>query len=71
MGVIYMQLPETIMNLIAGEQYITDDIGMSDSSVLIFSDKVLKIQKDNKESHNEYSIMKWLKGKLTVPEVRL
>lgn len=57
MGVIYMQLPETIMNLIAGEQYITDDIGMSDSSVLIFSDKVLKIQKDNKESHNEYSIM--------------
>lgn len=69
MGVIYMQLPETIMNLIAGEQYITDDIGMSDSSVLIFFDKVLKIQKDNKESHNEYSIMKWLKGKLTVPEV--
>lgn len=39
-----MQLPETIMNLIADEQYITDDIGMSDSSVLIFSDKVLKIQ---------------------------
>lgn len=52
-----MQLPETITNLIAGEQYITDDIGMSDSSVLIFSDKVLKIQKDNKESQNEYSIM--------------
>ncbi len=69
MGVIYMQLPETIMNLIAGEQYITDDIGMSDSSVLIFSDKVLKIQKDNKESQNEYSIMKWLKDKLTIPEV--
>lgn len=64
-----MQLPETITNLIADEQYITDDIGMSDSSVLIFSDKVLKIQKDNKESQNEYSIMKWLKGKLTVPEV--
>lgn len=57
MNVIYMQLPETIMNLIAGEQYITDDIGMSDSSVLIFSDKVLKIQKDNKESQNEYIIM--------------
>lgn len=52
-----MQLPETITNLIADEQYITDDIGMSDSSVLIFSDKVLKIQKDNKESQNEYSIM--------------
>lgn len=57
MDVIYVQLPETITNLIAGEQYITDDIGMSDSSVLIFSDKVLKIQKDNKESQNEYSIM--------------
>ena len=52
-----MQLPETITNLIADEQYITDDIGMSDSSVLIFSDKVLKIQKDNKESQNEYIIM--------------
>lgn len=66
---IYMQLPEKIIKLIADEQYTTDDIGMSESSVFIFHDKVLKIQDNNKESQNEYNILMWLQSKLPVPKV--
>lgn len=46
-----------------------DTIGMSESSVLIFEDKVCKIENFCEESDREYQIMQWLKGKLPVPEV--
>ena len=39
-----MQLPEKIAKLISNEIYTTDKIGMSESSVLLFENKVLKIQ---------------------------
>ena len=64
-----MQLPEKIAKLISNEIYTTDKIGMSESSVLLFENKVLKIQEYNKESENEYHIMKWLQEKLPVPKV--
>lgn len=64
-----MQFPAKIAALISGELYRTDDIGMSDASVLLFGDKVLKIQKNDEESLNEYRMLTWLNGKLPVPEV--
>lgn len=64
-----MQLPEKIHNLILEEDYQTDSIGMSDSSVLLFHDKVLKIQPCSEESENEYRMMLWLRGKLPIPQV--
>ena len=64
-----MQLPENIRQIIAGETYKTDEIGMSGSSVLVFADKVLKIQECSRESENERRMMKWLQGKLPVPQV--
>lgn len=64
-----MQFPEKIAALLSGEEYRTDDIGMSNASVLLFSDKVLKIQNDDEEAQNEYRMMTWLRGKLAVPEV--
>lgn len=64
-----MQLPEKIHNLILEEDYQTDSIGMSDSSVLLFHDKVLKIQPCSEESENEYRMMLWLRGKLSIPQV--
>ena len=42
---------------------------MSDSSVMIFRDKVLKIQKLNKEAENEYGMLLYLQGMLPVPQV--
>lgn len=64
-----MNLPEKIDKLIGNEGYLKDDIGMSESSVLIFENKVLKVQKHSEESEKEYRIMTWLYGKLPVPRV--
>lgn len=60
-------LPEKIRSLIAGESYETDDIGMSGSSVLIFQNKILKVQEHNEEAKNEYRMMQYLHGRLPVP----
>lgn len=63
-----LQIPSKIVSLISDRTYRTDDIGMSDASVLLFQDMVLKIQKDDEEAENEYRMMTWLRGKLPVPE---
>lgn len=62
-------LPDKIKNLIAEEAYSIDDMGMSHSTVLLFSDKILKIQEISEEAENEYRAMEWLQGKLPVPKV--
>jgi len=64
-----MQIPTNIRKIIESASYAVDNIGMSDSSVYLFSDKVLKAQCANEESENEYMMMKWLKGKLPIPDV--
>ena len=64
-----MVFPEKICKLVAGENYKTDNIGMSGSSVLIYENKVLKIQEYNEESENEYNMLQYLYGKLPVPKV--
>ncbi len=46
-----------------------DSIGMSGSSVLLFEDKVCKIEASGEVSEREYHILQWLKGRLPVPEV--
>lgn len=66
---ISMQFPEKIVRLISDDSYQSDSIGMSDSSVFIFHNKILKVQNCSKESENEYCMMSWLKGKLQIPEV--
>ncbi len=62
-------LPEKIYKLIADEAYKADNIGMSGSSVLVFEDKVLKVQEYGKAGENEYRMMRWLQNKLPVPQV--
>lgn len=64
-----MFLPESIKKLVADESYDTDEIGMSASSVLIYEDKVLKVQEINEEFENEHRMMLYLQGKLPVPRV--
>lgn len=63
------QLPESIRKYLPDESYETDHIGMSDSSVLLFRDKILKVQPNTKEAENEYRMMQWLSGRLPVPKV--
>lgn len=64
-----MNIPLSIQKLILDESHDMDQVGMSNSSVLIFSDKVLKIQEEGEESEQEYEMMKWLKGKIPVPDI--
>lgn len=63
------QLPEKIRKCLSDETYETDCIGMSDSSVLLFWDKILKVQKNTREAETEYLMMQWLNGRLPVPKV--
>ncbi len=62
-------LPESIARLIGGEEYTLDGIGLSGSSVLLFSDKVLKIQPLCPGARQSASILGWLQGKLPVPRL--
>ncbi len=63
------QFPPEIQAALKGEAYQLDDIGMSKSSVCLFRDKVLKIQECGGEAENEYQMMRWLQGKVVVPEI--
>jgi len=60
--------PKDIENIIGGKPYSVDETGMSDSSVLIFDDSVLKIREDSEFIRNEHIMMKWLENKVSVPE---
>lgn len=64
-----MILPDKIRTAIGNRTYKIDDIGMSDSQIMIFDDMVLKIQQESGEAKNERVIMSWLDGKLPVPQV--
>ncbi len=64
-----MMLPQTIQSLLQGADYQLDQVGMSRSQVLLFPDKVLKIQETSEEARREYRLLSWLDGKLPVPRV--
>lgn len=64
-----LNLPDSIKRLIHDEAYAIDEVGMSDSTVVLFQDKVLKIQPTGEEAENEYHVMTWLQDKLPVPKI--
>lgn len=64
-----MRFPEDVLRLLPEAAWQTDAVGMSRSSVLLFEDRVLKIDRDWEESRREFRLMEWLQGRLPVPEV--
>ena len=64
-----MYLPDHIRRHLPEGQYVIDDVGRSQAQVLMFDDRVLKIEKDCNSSANEANMMRWLQGKLPVPEI--
>ena len=64
-----MYIPKEIMHIIKDQSYTIDLIGMSDSSILLFEDYVLKIQPYTPEAMNELVMMNWLEGKINVPKI--
>lgn len=64
-----MNLPKKIKEYIYNKSYIQDSVGMSSAGVFLFDDMVLKIQEYGYESKNEATMLKWLNGKLPVPNI--
>lgn len=62
-------LPKSIFDIVKSKSYRIDSIGESQSTVVIFSDLVLKIEKTGPQADREYAVMQWLHGRLPVPEV--
>lgn len=66
---ILKELPNRILNYIENEDLEFDNIGCSDSQVIMFKDKVLKIEKSREESDVEHKMVKWLQNRLPVPTI--
>lgn len=64
-----MNLPKRIKTMIGDRSYTLDEIGMSDSQVLLFNDMVLKIQPEGVEASTELEMMHWMRNRLPVPEI--
>lgn len=62
-------IPETIINYVDGLPYEIDDVGKSNSIVLIYEDYVLKITKLSFDIQNELKVYNMLKGKLPIPDI--
>lgn len=63
------ELPILLKKHIENKPYRVDKIGESDSQVILFEDMVLKIEKTSRHSDREYDALKWLGGRLPVPEI--
>lgn len=64
-----MELPASIRKLLGDKAYETDSMGLSQASVLLFPDCVLKVQTDSPEARTEAEMLRYLKGKVPVPAV--
>ncbi len=62
-------IPDTIKSMVGDVPYTLNKVGHSQSQVLIFPDKVLKIEKYNRKADKTVQMMKWLDGKIPVPKV--
>ncbi len=63
------KLPRSISNKIDGLSWTCDDIGMSGSTILLFDEMVLKIEKTSRFSEHERMLLDWLGGKLPIPQI--
>ena len=61
--------PDKINSFVSGKPFSVDETGMSDSSVLVFDDLVLKIQPIENSFNNEHVIMNWLENKSFLPKI--
>lgn len=64
-----LRWPERIEELVHGEPYTRNEVGMSGSQVFMYSDKVLKIQKRSPETDNESEVIRWISGRIPVPRI--
>ena len=61
--------PERIREYTEHREYRKDTIGRSGSEIFCFSDMVLKAEREKNESRSEHEMLRWLQGRLPVPEI--
>lgn len=64
-----MYLPQPIRKIVGNAPYTCDQIGKSGSSVLCFENMVLKIEPTDHKFESSVEMLRWLRGKVSVPEV--
>lgn len=64
-----MNIPVSIKRRIGFRKANLDKLGCSEAQVLLFDDMVLKIEPDNPGADNEHRMMRWLQGRLPVPQI--
>lgn len=62
-------LPESIRQKTENKPYRVDSTGLSGSAVILFEDTVLKIEPHSVQNDRTVEMMRWLRGKLPIPEV--
>ena len=62
-------LPERIQEMVSGHPYVCDRIGCSGSEIRLYDGMVLKNGPRRPDTANGVRMMRWLKGRLPVPEV--
>ena len=63
------KIPDKILEIVGNQTSYSNNVGMSDSEVLIYPDYVLKIQAESEETKNEKDIVAWLDGQVPVPSI--
>lgn len=67
---ILSTIPDEMKKLIDGHGFTGDTIGCSGSHIFIFDNNlVLKVEEKREVSDGEYQMLRWLQGKLPVPQV--
>ena len=64
-----MDLPADLAVLVEGLPYTCDTVGKSGSAVLCYENMVLKIEPRDEKFAGFVEMLRWLKGRLPVPEV--
>lgn len=64
-----VRIPYPILKHIRNLDYTVNEVGYSSAQVMVFDQFVLKIEKESIDSDNEHRMLKWLQGKLPVPEL--
>ena len=62
-----IRIPLSVAEQLKDEECCADEIGRSDSTVLMFSDRVLKIEKTSALSDGEHEMLLWMDGRLPAP----
>ncbi len=63
------KLPKPIFDIVGEQQPLINNVGMSESDVLIYPEYVLKIQNRTVETDNEKDVVTWLNGLVPVPDI--